>query len=126
MEAGIGTAGPVTRSIPGPAVHWYRCSLNGPLDRKMPGSSSLNKWQPVTSVRIVSEPQHRRTERMIIAFDHVDKNGVQHADVLIIPGPELPRRHASDRPRGDTHRQRGRVRPHLDRIAGSRQPYESK
>ena len=35
---------------------------------------------------------------MIIAFDHVHKNGVQHADVLIIPGPELPRRHASDRP----------------------------
>jgi len=40
----------------------------------MPGSSLLSKWQPVTSVRIVSEPQHRRTERMIIAFDHVDKN----------------------------------------------------
>ena len=49
---------------------------------------------------------------------------VQHTHLPIVPSPRLPRRHESDRPRCDAHRQRRGVRPHVDRITRPRQSHK--
>jgi hypothetical protein len=63
---------------------------------------------------------------MIVALDHVDKNAFS---TLTSPLSQVPNYGGATNPTGPeaihTDKRR-RVRPHLDRIAGSRQPYESK